>query len=519
MKVMIVDDEVIIRTGLRTVVEWEENGFTVLEPAASAEEAWTRFPSERPDIVLTDIRMTGMDGLELASLVSRQYPDTEIVILTGYDDFQYAQQAIREGVGDYLLKTSGPEEILNSVLNAKQRRLRKLESTEKDQVQKAAYRNLMLERLATEGANGERNLEAMKALFPRLFPASGAEEPQRLQVVLVSLSGWEDMPGNDGLLLFAADNMLGEMLPCETLVRPDHLLAVARHDPSYEKSYRIESILKTIRGKLKCSAFAAAGPCVDSVGELNLSYAGALSAYSYKGLLGGNATVFYEDVKSRSGGRRLCSREEEAELVSILKAGNPDDLRRWIGRVAGEEAKGVQATPESLTAFANSIVLAAHRWLERVLDPAGSPVSARGGEFAAESRDGQAGLEERLFGRLNAIMDLYRVSNPESKGAYVRRAIDYIREHLDKNLSLQQVAKFVHVNPNHFSEVFKRETGLTYIEFVTRERMVRAEEILNESDAKIGEVANRVGYEDIKYFGRQFKKHTGKTPSEYREKI
>ncbi len=121
MKIMIVDDEVIIRTGLATVIKWQDLGLKLLEPAASAEEAIARIPNEKPDILLTDIRMTGKNGLELAEEAKAILPELDIIILTGFDDFNYTQKAIRQGVNDYLLKTSRPDDIIRTVLRAKQR--------------------------------------------------------------------------------------------------------------------------------------------------------------------------------------------------------------------------------------------------------------------------------------------------------------------------------------------------------------------------------------------------------------
>ena len=119
MKVLIVDDEVIIRNGLSTVINWADNGFTVLTPAASAEEALQRIPVEMPEIIFTDIRMTGLSGLDMAHEVKQQYPEIEIIVISGYDEFSYAQQAMREGVSDYLLKTSRPGEIIEAAVQAR----------------------------------------------------------------------------------------------------------------------------------------------------------------------------------------------------------------------------------------------------------------------------------------------------------------------------------------------------------------------------------------------------------------
>jgi two-component system response regulator YesN len=141
MKILIVDDEVIIRTGLAKVINWKEIGLELLKPAVSGEEALRRMPEERPNILLTDIRMKHMNGLELALKAKEIIPDIETIILSGYDDFMYTQQAIRQGVSDYLLKSSRPEEIMKTVLQVKQRIEDKWKHLNQDQYKNKEVRN------------------------------------------------------------------------------------------------------------------------------------------------------------------------------------------------------------------------------------------------------------------------------------------------------------------------------------------------------------------------------------------
>ncbi|UUZ79636.1 AraC family transcriptional regulator [Paenibacillus sp. P26] len=125
--------------------------------------------------------------------------------------------------------------------------------------------------------------------------------------------------------------------------------------------------------------------------------------------------------------------------------------------------------------------------------------------------------KDALFQHLYSVMKLYHNRLAEGKATHVRKAIAYIEEHLGGDVGLQQVARHVHLHPNHLSEVFKKEIGMTFGDFVSRQKIRRAMEILSVSPAKISEVATSVGYEDVKYFSQIFKKFTGKTPSEFRE--
>src|SRR5699024_2496775 len=121
MKVLIVDDEIIIREGIANVIPWDNLGYTLLKPASSAEDALKQIDTEYPDILITDIRMTGMTGLELVSLIEERNYQIESILLTGYDDFEYIQEAIRQNVCDYLLKNSSPDDIILAVERAKKR--------------------------------------------------------------------------------------------------------------------------------------------------------------------------------------------------------------------------------------------------------------------------------------------------------------------------------------------------------------------------------------------------------------
>ncbi|MFK7696685.1 response regulator [Paenibacillus sp. HJGM_3] len=521
MKLLIVDDEVIIRNGLCTVIDWKELGLDLLPPASSAEEALERIPVEKPHIILTDIRMPGLDGIELAREVKELLPDTEVVILTGYDDFAYAQQALREGVTDYLLKTSRPEEIIKAAMKAKQNILEKWELSRQDTLQQAALRKQLLEKLLTVGLGGDAEaLERIRRWFRQAkvdLSVEGVDtEATAFQVMLLSASGWGEKPFAQ-LLQGAAENIVQELLPCVTQLQDDRVLVVLRPEPGRTDRASLQLALQRVERTLKCSVFAALGRIASGYEELRLSHQEALDVYSYKGLVGssGRNLLTVDDLRDRTGSRTVCTEKEEAELAAILMSHNATELRHWVIQTVRAQLDDPAATPATLQRFLHSLVLAGYRWLERSAegqDAGHADATSPEGSFALDDRP-----EDEVFKRLSAIMTAFHQTIHQSRFAYIRKAIAYIKDNLDQSLSLQQVARYVHLNPNHFSEVFKRETGQTYLEFVTQERMRRAADLLSGTPSKVSEVAKRVGYEDIKYFTQQFKKFSGRTPSEFRE--
>ncbi|WP_028549551.1 response regulator [Paenibacillus sp. UNC451MF] len=526
MRIMIVDDEVIIRTGLCTVIDWKELGLELLAPASSAEEALARIPEEKPHILLTDIRMSGMDGIELARKVKGILPDTEIVILTGYDDFSYAQQALREGVTDYLLKTSRPDEIIKAAMKAKQRILEKWEALKQETVQTAALRSQLLDRLVTQGLEQESVHEQLLVWFCKNGLQQAQKDTTPMQVMLVSALGWGDNP-MARLLLGAAENMLFELLPTVTLLKKDRIVLVLPAAPGMADREMLERARLRVEQTLKCSVYAALGCTVNDYAELKSSYIEAEHVFSFRGLAGVRGLYSIQEVKDRKGGRTVCSQKEEAELSAILMSNNPTELRHWVNQKVRSQMEDSSVTAASFQAYLQSILLSGHRWLDRACTGAVEKADHQdqGRTQTANAQvaphiftwESPGQPEEDVFRLLSVMMLSYHDSLAEGKFSYIQKSIAYIKANLDQNLSLQQVAQFVHLNPNHFSEVFKREAGMNYIEFVTQERMRQAAEWLQGSQAKISEIANRVGYEDIKYFGQQFKKYSGHTPTDYRQ--
>lgn len=515
MKILIVDDEVIIRTGLAKVINWKDIGLELLSPAASAEEALRRLPEERPHILLTDIRMKHMNGLQLAEKAKELLPDIETIILSGYDDFIYMQQAIRQGVSDYLLKSSRPEEIMKTVLLVKQRIEDKWKNVNQDHYKNKEVRNRIFEQWIIEGATSSVELQLMPDYLPHLF-TTGEQPHSMLQIYIVAAEGWGESSAEASLLLFAVENMLHELLPCETLIYRQRIVVAIRkvHSASHFFDHPNAARLK-IEHLLKCKVMMSIGEPVHLPTNLYKSYVTADYAFSYKLLLD-QPILNYTEIAQRKGGKTVCTHDEEVELSSILLEDDSITLKSWVQRYLVDELKDEQMTIESLESMVRSAALSAHRWLERVVTATGRLAGLEEHNIAfVIKRD--IPLKDALFQYLLTLMELYHHRLGEGQATHTQKAMAYIQENLGKDVGLQQVAKYVHLHPNHLSEVFKKEAGITFGDYVTRQKINRAMEILTVSPAKIADVATTVGFEDIKYFSQVFKKFTGKTPSEFRE--
>ncbi|XEC96538.1 AraC family transcriptional regulator [Paenibacillus tarimensis] len=514
MKIMICDDEVIIRTGLAKVINWRELGLTLLEPAASAEEVLARLEAERPDILLTDIRMTGITGLELAEEASKTIPELEVIILSGYDDFIYMQNAIRQNVSDYLLKTSKPEEIIKTVLRVKQRIEKRWMAQSEESVRSRREQQRALEQWVTRG-----EVSSAESVWPAGFlsdcAASGGRSTSGMRILLIAAEGWDESAGNRSLLLFAVSNALNDLFPCVSFVQKRRVVTVVREWAAEIEAQQQRYVFQRIERVLKCKLYVIKGKQVKRLEELHDSYRSADIAFDYKALMQVSEWS-YEDVEDRRGGKTVCSVKEEKELCSILLEDDRMAVKRWVQQYIQELAGEPHVTPQTFEAALQSAALAAHRWLHRTLASSGREHEAETHLGPLEFHEDQTPYE-MLSQHLYAVMKLYHHQLAEGRKSHVTKAIAYIENNLRHNLSLQQVAQHVHLHPGHLSTVFKKETGMTYRDYVHQIKMRHAMNFLSAYPAKISEVAAEVGYDDVKYFGQIFKKYTGQTPSEYRE--
>ncbi|MFB5676286.1 helix-turn-helix domain-containing protein [Paenibacillus terreus] len=517
MKLLIVDDEVIIRNGLSTVIPWKDHGFTLLRPAASAEEALSRFPGEQPEIVFTDIQMTGKNGLDMTAEIKEAYPQTEIVVLSVHDQFQFTQQAIRYGVADYILKTSSPEEIINAAEKARSRilsragqRLGSKPDADKKTLQISMLEDMLLNGRVSE--NGELN--ELDSLLPGIrLPLSPDKLLLPLQVLMISLfSGQQDNLTDDAVSKMEQE--LNSKFPAACLRKGQKMLAVINLHEVQNPNARLLETVEHIEQELGLRLFISAGSVVQSLHQLHSSFIQAKQTHGYRWFAGGARLVTFDQIQGRKGIDLARSPEDEARLIRALKSGERGELRLLSEDLCTAVRANPQATPESFHAYIQLLLMTGYRWLERSARDSGAEMPASG--LRMPSLETLLADPEGAFTlHLEEMMNIY-LTWSDSTNLYIKEAIAFIRGNLVHNITLQQVAAHIHVHPNYLSDLFKRETGRNYIEFVTAERMERAMAALSGTSLRVKEIAKNVGYEDMKYFTQLFKRHTGLTPSEYR---
>lgn len=276
MKLLIVDDEVIVRTGLARVIPWQELGFVLLEPAASAEEVLARLPAEQPNLLLTDIRMTEGNGLDLAAQARALLPDLEVVILTSHEDAEDARQAVGQHVTDYLLKTSTPEQIIHTMMQAKKRYQERFVTNRAGRTDPDAKQRQLIS-WVVEGVG--------EMAEPSLLP--GREGPW--QVLLVEARDGVKAEEVREMQIHAVHNALRELLPGESFVYGSIIVLIQTASRSDQDSSLRRQAARKLEEDLGCRIAMASGEPVLRPVQLHRSYLTAREALAYR-QIGGRRT-------------------------------------------------------------------------------------------------------------------------------------------------------------------------------------------------------------------------------------
>ncbi|UUZ96864.1 response regulator [Paenibacillus sp. P25] len=531
-KILLVDDEAIVREAIKERINWQEHGFECVGDCENGLEAVELVERFRPDIVLTDICMPFMDGLELTRYLSRACPATRVVILTGHEDFDYAQQAVKLKVTDYILKP-----ITASELGEVLARIR-------GEMDAEAKRHEDLFRLRQQMNESfpplkERFLERLVTL--KLHPGDIRNKLEYYQIDLPGplftalVVGIDDFgqylcrnPGADEESLgFAVFNIVQEIAAAAEQAgvvfrdREERIIAllsggdeISLHEHAQTAA---EEIRQSVEKYLKFTVTVGIGRTSESVGELHQSYRSALDALGYRLLVGKNSVIPISDMEARRADREGQQGEWISAIATCIRTGSRREMEKAIEDMIGHLKRHFTPIPKCRTplqAVALSIVQVVQELgadESGIFGDASDPLAAFGELKTLD--DMELWLKRLGAHGVRATAELRNNLNQ----VQIEKAVRYIKEHFhEEHVSLQAVCQYVHLSVSYFSTLFKQYTGKTFIEALTHERIEKAKELLKFSPLKTYQIAAEVGYVDPHYFSAIFKKWTGETPTEYR---
>ncbi|WP_150267541.1 response regulator [Paenibacillus tepidiphilus] len=510
-KVMLVDDEILIRESIRECVDWEKEGFIYCGDAPDGELALPIISEQLPDILITDIKMPFINGLELSSVVRQKFPKIKIIILSGHDDFQYAQTALRLGVEDYCLKPFSASDLLQ-LLHQVSRRM----DEEQRLKQKSAYTP---EKLFADLCGG------------LISPAAAIESAEQLGLPLaaayyaVAILAWSPSSKEEHAELqpqIPADLMSGllEEIPGSLTFkrsRNEIVLICKGNDPE-QISSELEAITDELKQKLQaayeCELTVGLGAAQERLQGIHLSYLEAENDRMFKQMSRQNAAALLDASFDPSTD---CVPLDRGRLVQFLKLGDARQATEFLLQFA----PGLGALNwKSIYAYylLNDITLELVQTAKSSFRTAANPADLVK-ELQQQIRN-IASTDECLvyLNRLFERLWEWRSEGSDKYRELINKVRHYIREHYDnEQLSLSGISRQVGVSSSHLSKIFSQETGQTITEFLTATRIGKAKELLKTTGHKTFEIAFSVGYNDQHYFSNLFKKVTGMTPMEYRK--
>ncbi|MBB3108322.1 two-component system response regulator YesN [Paenibacillus phyllosphaerae] len=533
-KVILVDDEAVVRDGLKNTIQWQEHGFELIGDYANGREALEAVELHKPDLIISDISMPFMDGLELTAAVGASYPYIKIIILTGFDEFDYAQQAIRLKVSDFIVKPITAAEIrqlLNKVRAEMDEESKRREDLSRLQSQLKQSLPLLkerfLERLVINGL-GKSEVAERFAYFglPPLTPM--------IVALVIDIDDFGERETFDfdafdeEMLRFAAYDIVSEVCMNEDVLvfrtREERMVALVHRIPEesalYEKAFRVaEQIRHEIERYLKFTITIGIGRASMSVERLPHSYKSALSALDYRFLLGKNRVLSILDLEGKPSTLPPIASDWDRKLASAVKTGSVSEAQRLIELMVAE-LKAAMVPIESCVLHMQRIVLTLINTIQDLSAHEQSvpfdPQLMLTDVYRFKTVDE---IEQWLKQAVQTVMNVIEGSRSHFTGMQIRRAIEYIEtNYANEKMSLQELCRHVLMSTSYFSLVFKQHTGETFVEFLTRVRVEKAKELLAHTSLKFYEIADKVGYGDPNYFSILFKKHAGMTPREFRER-
>ena len=542
LKIFLAEDEVVVRETIKRMIPWEELGFELVGEAADGEMALPLLIRQQPDLLITDIKMPFMDGLTLARLAKKEIPGLKVVILSGYDDFNYAKQAIGIGVEDYLLKPITKNVLIERLSEIRSR-------YEHEKTQKEYYEKFQREMQAYEKNSSRDFFEAlvggsmdMMEVYKRAEKLGLDIVAEAYNVLIFTMNCDEDFSGQrDEYSSWEAESLellenffaghSSAMLFRSNIFSYGVLLKGQRETIEENTRACVDEIRKILsRQDGRREWFLAVGQSVERLSQIQKSYHTASRAFSQRYLYDENI-LYYDEMETMEHPGGQAETEDNAYLQKVdVNALNPAILQKFLSNGLQEETENFvkdyfyaigQEPMESLV-FRNYVILNVRFSVISFIKGLGCDTnemeSADTEEVLAESGKNMESAIAYAKKMISQAIEIRDQNSGNKNRSILKTAVDFIDSHyMDEEISLNTVANVANVSSNHFSALFSQNMGQTFIEYLTTLRMNKAKELLRCTGMRSSEIAGEIGYKDAHYFSYLFKKTQGMTPSDYRK--
>lgn len=538
LKVLVVEDERLVGLGISEYVN-ETEGFRVMGIALDGIEAIEKIEKEEPDIVITDIRMPRMEGTELVKYLNTHFPSIHKIVLSGFDDFEYARTALVNGVMDYLLKPVDDRELVKVLKRLQQDIEREAQKKEMQLRQNIKLNNslpLVRDQFVLDLMNQKyisRDVLEEKLHYFELSPMDG-----QYVVVLVSLNSYglicEKKGQDEGqLLTFILRNITEEIVGRHTSFLSsarggDVILAMRVPEKQIEDSMAFvkkvmvevyQNLLEHVREEFTITT----GTTSEGFMNLKQSFGAACDALQHRFYKKSSVLIHCDEARNKPFARydtiTFSGFIEKGENIfdNCVKTGATGKLRSFLEELYTfiEEIRLYPADAVKVcTDLQTRIQIKSNEVLKAIHESYSIEYSYEKNIEKFSTLEGIKSYTERFYSQIITKV----IHNMRSKDKrIVEVAKDYVRKHYHEKITLENIATVTYLNPNYFSEMFKNQTGENFVDYLTRYRMEKAKELLKDVRMKTYEVSHKVGFDNADYFCKVFKKVVGVPPGQYRD--
>lgn len=534
-KLAIFEDEPTVRKNIIKKIDWEKYGFEIVGEAENGKEALEVIEATSPDVIITDIEMPFMDGLELSKITREKYPTVKIVILTGFDEFKYAQSAIELEVVEYILKPVSSEGLITTIKKLKLQLDIEIDQKENLQLLKQNYlkslpilRENFLNELIT---NKHENIDVLeKANYLNMNFNGKIFICSVISIDKTSIIKTNFAQSNYELIKFAVLNTSREIVEKINLgyvfSHEDHIVILNIFLDSdkvqiEEKLFKyLEEVRYSIEKYMKITVSIGIGNLSYNIEEISNSYKNALISLNYRFIIGSNKLIYIDDIEPQNQIKIEFDQKKEDMLLTSIKFGNKDDVCNTI-EVLFNYFKEEKTSFNDYQVYLLEILAVIVKVSKSLMLDTGELFGQNYNLFVEMFKFNTIMEVKEWFKNICVrLMTSISARRQSSCKMHVENALKYIKENYwDSGISLNSVSSYLHISPSYFGAIFKDKVGETFINYLLSVRMNNTKNLISTTNLKNYEIAEKVGYTDQYYFSHSFKKYFKISPNEFRNNL
>jgi two-component system, response regulator YesN len=523
-RIVIADDEGVIRDGMKTIIPWDEYGFEIVGEASNGLDTLKCIEKLKPEVIITDVKMPLMSGIDLLKEIRRLGMDIKVLLISGYDDFQYVKEGLRYGAVNYLLKPINNEEMIATVKELATLLTNQIYSNIQQRKNMTILKNNTLIRLVTNQFLPNDLKDKLDILQIDLSDGQTCaavielDIPHKSDITVGEDKGWET---------YAALNICDELIEKEQLgiVFLDyswHVVVIFTNMGS-EKFKIIKSVMDNclinIRNSINTQAVASVGTLSESYRKLYVSYKKAIDTLDYQFIFGKNITLFSDEISQYYQERSLPVDPDLGIISSLVKSKKSEPVVKYIEEYFHAIfQKNIIADQYVLKNIALEILITIYNILSDYVinDRELSQPKERALQKIGEAVNIEDLIEcEKEF--TIQMMESAFASRSLKYSNLINSVITYLeKNYSDRNLSLQLLSEHMFVNTAYLGRIFKSETGQYFTDYLSNIRIKKAIDFLRDTNYKVVEICEMVGFSNYSYFYTIFKKATGMSPKDLR---